>query len=262
MKSVVLFFAILGLTAAQRELSLSVIEGLRQVQPAYRNLQNFVINAVASAKLNSSDVIFDFHNEILMAKDSFVRSAISHEGNTLNHINGQSPDLDESCLNLLRGSVEVNVNLAGVSFSNCISTVDARLNFEIDQIYKELEVNETAYVNFSLYDVFRGQNIFMNPQAIIVLLQAKLAQLQNTPSGLVSELALLIDNFSARLDVARGNYRQCLTVNDQLLQTAINTILIQLQQICQGSLVPNAASTDAPTVPPAAQPAELLWGSL
>lgn len=249
MKVILVICAILGLTAAQREDSLNVVSTLRQVQPAYRDLQNFVVAVVSNAKINSSDVIFAFHEEVSSAKESFLRSAIGQESGALYQINGQNQNLDASCLSLLRSSVEVNINLAGVSFSNCITAVDGRLNAEISQIYQELELNEGSFVNISIYDVFRGQNIFMNPQAITELLQEKLAQLQQSPTGLVTELSQLVDGFRSRLDIVRANYRQCLTANDQLLQTAVNTVLVQLQQICQGALIPEATTTEVPTTP-------------
>lgn len=249
MKVILVICAILGLTAAQREDSLNVVSTLRQVQPAYRDLQNFVVAVVSNAKINSSDVIFAFHEEVSLAKESFLRSAIGQESGALYQINGQNQNLDESCLSLLRSSVQVNINLAGVSFSNCITAVDGRLNAEISQIYQELELNEGSFVNISIYDVFRGQNIFMNPQAITELLQEKLAQLQQSPTGLVTELSELVDGFRSRLDIVRTNYRQCLTANDQLLQTAVNTVLVQLQQICQGALIPEATTTEVPTTP-------------
>lgn len=249
MKVILVICAILGLTAAQREDSLNVVSTLRQVQPAYRDLQNFVVAVVSNAKINSSDVIFAFHEEVSLAKESFLKSAIGQESGALYQINGQNQNLDESCLSLLRSSVEVNIHLAGVSFSNCITAVDGRLNAEISQIYQELELNEGSFVNISIYDVFRGQNIFMNPQAITELLQEKLAQLQQSPTGLVTELSQLVDDFRSRLDIVRTNYRQCLTANDQLLQTAVNTVLVQLQQICQGALIPEATTTEATTTP-------------
>lgn len=246
MKVILAFCAILSLTAAQREDSLNVISSLRQVQPAYRDLQNFVVAVVSNAKINSSDAIFAFHEEVSSTKESFLRAAIGQEANTLYQINGQNQNLDASCLNLLRSSIEVNINLAGVSFSNCITAVDGRLNAEISQIYRELELNETSFVNISIYDVFRGQNIFMNPQVITELLQAKLAQLQQSPTGLVEELSQLVDGFRGRLALVGANYRQCLTANDQLLQMAVNTVLVQLQQICQGALIPDV-TTEVPT---------------
>lgn len=250
MKVILAFCAILGLTAAQREDSLNVISSLRQVQPAYRDLQNFVVSVVSNAKINSSDVIFAFHEQISSSKESFLRSAIGKEASTLYQINGQNQNLDASCLNLLRSSIEVNINLAGVSFSNCITAVDGRLNAEISQIYRELELNETSFVNISIYDVFRGQNIFMNPQAITELLQAKLAQLQQSPTGLVAEMSQLVDGFRGRLDLVRAGYGQCLNANDQLLQSAVNTVLVQLQQICQGALIPDVTTVEPTTADP------------
>ncbi|XP_058819019.1 uncharacterized protein LOC131681933 [Topomyia yanbarensis] len=257
MKPIVVLISILSLTVAQREDSLKVIDTLRQLQPAYRDLQNFVVSAVANAKLNSTGAIYDFHSEIFEAKDNFLRSAITLETNALRHINGQTSDIDGNCLAFLRNSIEVNLNIAGVSFTNCINAVDARLNAEIDQIYDGLQFNESSYTNASIYKVFRGQNIFVNPQGIVELLQGQLTQLQQTPTSLVAELGSLIDGFRVRLDVIRGNYRQCLTVNDQLLQTTINTVLIQLQQICLGALVP--AGSETPQEPPSVGPVESYW---
>ncbi|XP_058446239.1 uncharacterized protein LOC131427244 [Malaya genurostris] len=261
MKPIVILIFALSVTAAQREDSLRVLDSLRQLQPAYRDLQNFVVSAVANAKLNSTAAIYDFHNEIFEAKDNFLRSAINLESNTLRHINGQTSDIDGSCLEFLRSSVDVNINIAGVAFTKCIDAVDARLNAELDQVYEDLLFNESTFVNTSIYSVFRGQNIFVNPQNIIELLQSNLLQLQQTPDNLVAELALVVDGFRARLDVIRGNYRQCLTVSDQILQTTTNTVLIQLQQICLGALIPNDTpeETETPLAPPSVQPTENYW---
>ncbi|XP_055593184.1 uncharacterized protein LOC129744592 [Uranotaenia lowii] len=266
--TILVLVAVFGFAAAQREQSLAVIEALRRVQPVYRDLQNFVVNAVSSAKLNSSQAVFDFHGNIFAAKDTFLRAAISKETATLFQINGQVASTQPACLNLLRESVTVNMNLAGVSFTNCILAVDARLGTEINQIYSELQINETAYIDFSIYDVFQQQNIFINPDVIIELLQSKLGQLQ-APLGLIRELSDLIDSFRSRLEVVRVNYNQCLTTNDNLLQTAISTILIQLQQICLGSLIatgPPQPGTPmgvmgplGPLGPQAVQPEVVQW---
>lgn len=249
MRVILVICAILSLTVAQREDSLNVVNSLRQVQPAYRDLQNFVVAVVSNAKINSSDVIFAFHEEISSVKENFLKSAIRQESTALYQINGQNPNLDASCLNLLRSSVEVNINLAGVSFTNCITAVDGRLNAEISQIYQDLELNEGSFVNISIYDVFSGQNIFLNSQVILERLQAKLVQLQQSPTGLVAELSQRVDDFRDRLDEVRDDYSQCLTVNNQLLQTAYSTVLVQLQQICQGALIPEATTTEATPTP-------------
>lgn len=238
MKVILILVAILGLTLAQREDSLNVVDVMGLIPTAYRELQTYVISAVANAKHNSSDAIYDFHREIYEAKNTFLRSAINIESATLYHLNNQPSQLDAGCLNLLRSSTDVNLQVSGVGFTNCIVDIDARLNAEIQQIYSALNVNESAYVQFSLYDAFAGRNIFQNPQDISDQLYLKLAQLQQIPTELVAQLSTLVSDFRLRLDVARSSYRQCLTVNNQVLQTANDLILIQLQQICKGSLVP------------------------
>lgn len=236
---------------------------------AYRELQNFVVSVISNAKHNSSDAIYEFHSEVYLAKDTFIRSAINLEIATLNHLNNQGIQVDAGCLNLLRSSVDLNLQVSGVGFTNCIVEVDARLSAEIQQIYSQLHLNESAYVQFSLYDAFIGRNIFQNPQAIRDQLYLKLAQLQQTPTELVAQLSALVSDFRLRLDIARSTYRQCLTVNNQVYQTAVDLVLIQLQQVCKGALIPPNPTTPAltttftppgvdgsPAGPPAVQPDE------
>lgn len=269
MKAILVLVAVLGITSAQRDESLSVVETMALLPAAYRELQNFVVSVVSNAKHNSSDAIYEFHNEVYLAKDSFIRSAINLEMATLTHLNNQGAQVDNSCLNLLRSSVDLNLQVSGVGFTNCIVDVDARLNSEIQQIFEQLQFNETAYIQFSLYDAFVGRNIFQNPKEIQEQLYQKLAQLQQTPTELVTQLSALVNDFRLRLDVVRAAYRQCLTVNNQVFQTAVDLILIQLQQVCKGALVPPTLTTPAltttlttpgddatPAGPPSVQPDE------
>ncbi|XP_058061147.1 uncharacterized protein LOC131211611 [Anopheles bellator] len=245
---VVLLLAVFGASLAQRDTSLRVIDALREVNPAFRDLRNQVVNAVASAKLNSSEVVYKFNVEVATRKESFLNSAISAEAGVLRQVNGQSLETDTSCLGFLRQSVDVNMNLAGVSFTNCLNTVDSTLSSEIVSFYNVLQVNETSYVNLSVYDVFRGQNVFVNPQTIIDRLMEKLSALQQAPVELVQELSELVQAFEARLSDIRAAYEGCLSQNDQLLQSTLNTVLLQLQQICLGVLLP-ADPTDVPSEP-------------
>uniref|UniRef100_A0A182MTU3 Protein TsetseEP domain-containing protein n=1 Tax=Anopheles culicifacies TaxID=139723 RepID=A0A182MTU3_9DIPT len=244
--AVALFLGVLSVTLAQRETSLRVIDALRELHPAYKELRDVVVNAVAGAKLNSSEVVYKFNVDIASRKESFMQTAIKAEANVLRQVNGQSISVDTSCLGFLRQSVDVNMNLAGVSFTNCLNNVDASLSTEITRVYNELQVNETSFVNLSVYDVFRGQNVFVNPQSIVDRLVEKLSSLQQAPVELTEELSLLVDAFEGRLGDVRAAYISCLTMNDQLLQNTLNTALLQLQQICLGTLLP-AASTAEPT---------------
>uniref|UniRef100_A0A182PCW9 Protein TsetseEP domain-containing protein n=1 Tax=Anopheles epiroticus TaxID=199890 RepID=A0A182PCW9_9DIPT len=241
-----LFLSVMSVSVAQRETSLRVIDALRELHPAYKQLRDVVVQAVAGAKLNSSEVVYKFNIDIASRKELFMQTAIKTEANVLRQVNGQGVSIDTSCLGFLRQSVDVNMNLAGVSFTNCLNNVDASLASEITRVYAELQVNETSFVNLSVYDVFRGQNVFVNPQTIVDRLVEKLSSLQQAPIELTEELAQLVDAFEGRLGEVRAAYTSCLTMNDQLLQTTLGTVLTQLQQICLGTLLP-AASTSDPT---------------
>uniref|UniRef100_A0A182JQM4 Protein TsetseEP domain-containing protein n=1 Tax=Anopheles christyi TaxID=43041 RepID=A0A182JQM4_9DIPT len=244
--AVALFLGVLSVSLAQRETSLRVIDALRELHPAYKQLRDVVVQAVAGAKLNSSEVVYKFNIDIASRKETFMQTAIKTEASVLRQVNGQGVSIDTSCLGFLRQSIDVNMNLAGVSFTNCLNNVDASLASEITRVYAELQVNETSFVNLSVYDVFRGQNVFVNPQTIVDRLVEKLSSLQQAPVELTEELAQLVDAFEGRLGDVRAAYTSCLTMNDQLLQTTLGTVLTQLQQICLGTLLP-AASTSEPT---------------
>ncbi|XP_052894884.1 uncharacterized protein LOC128302172 [Anopheles moucheti] len=252
---VAVFLGVLSVTLAQRESSLRVIDALRELHPAYKQLRDVVVNAVAGAKLNSSEVVYKFNIDIAARKESFMQTAIKTEANVLRQVNGQGISIDTSCLGFLRQSVDVNMNLAGVSFTNCLNNVDASLSSEIVRVYSELAVNETSFVNLSVYDVFRGQNVFVNPQTIVDRLVEKLSSLQQAPAELAQELSLLVDAFEGRLGDVRAAYTSCLTMNDQLLQNTLGTVLQQLQQICLGALLPEEpteateGTTEAATEP-------------
>ncbi|XP_050078217.1 uncharacterized protein LOC126565120 [Anopheles maculipalpis] len=248
---VALFLGVLSITQAQRETSLRVIDALRELHPAYKELRDVVVNAVAGAKLNSSEVVYKFNVDIAARKESFMQTAIKSEAGVLRQVNGQSVSVDTSCLGFLRQSVDVNMNLAGVSFTNCLNNVDASLSSEIIRVYNELQVNETSFVNLSVYDVFRGQNVFVNPQTIVDRLVEKLSSVQQAPAELTQELAQLVDAFEGRLGDVRAAYTSCLTMNDQLLQNTLQTVLQQLQQICLGALLPATAEPTEGTEEPA-----------
>uniref|UniRef100_A0A182QV91 Protein TsetseEP domain-containing protein n=1 Tax=Anopheles farauti TaxID=69004 RepID=A0A182QV91_9DIPT len=243
-----LLLGVVNVSQAQRETSLKVVDALRDLHPAYQQLRDLVVNAVAGAKINSSEVIYNFNMEIASRKESFLQTAIQSEANVLRQVNGQAVTVDTSCLGFLRQSVDVNMNLAGVSFSNCLNNVDASLSSEVARIYTELQVNETSFVNLSVYDVFRGQNVFVNPQTIVDRLVERFSSLQQAPVELVGELTELVDAFAARLGGVQAAYSSCLSINDQLLQNTLSTALQQLQQICLGTLLP-ASSTSDPTEP-------------
>lgn len=245
--TVALVLGAISVSLAQRETSLRVIDALRDLHPSYRDLRNVVVNAVAGAKLNSSEVVFRFQTTVAERKELFMKTAISSEAAVLRQVNSQPNTVETSCLGFLRQSVDVNMNLAGVSFTNCLNTVDGSLEAELTRIYAELAVNETSYINLSVYDAFRGQNVFVNPQTIVDRLVEKLSAVQQAPVELAQELAVLVDAFETRLGDVQVAYTNCLTMNDQLLQTTLNTVLLQLQQICLGTLVP-ASSTSEPTV--------------
>lgn len=223
----------------QREETLLVVEELREVHPAYRNLLNFVATLVERAKFNASGEIFNLHSDVATIKEQYAKSAISLEAEMAFHINGQDARVDAACLDLLSGNLLNDIHLAGIDFSNCILEVDGRLQNQIAEFYAQLQ-GEGAYINSSFYEVFRGENIFLNPQSIINKLKDKHAEMDKLPYELEEVYNALIEKFKAELKDVRGHYNQCLVLDNQLLVSAIFTLKSQFEIICGGVLLPNA----------------------
>lgn len=235
-------------TFAQREPTIGVMTALKELQPRYREIQDFVINRLTEARLNSSQVVYNFHNDIIGSKDEYVRGAIAEEQTVLTILDGQQPDVDRTCLGFVRNSVDMNVNLVGVSYTNCINTVDDRLGGIVQKFYATIQEDESQYTGTGLFGVFRGENIFYAPENIVEKLNEKLEQLRDNPTYIANELFDMVVEFEAELGEVKEVYEGCLEVGTQLLLTTLNIARTQIVQVCQGQLEP-----ETPTDNPAEQ---------
>lgn len=221
------------MAAAARDESLKVVTSLRALQPAYRDLNVFVVDAVANSKRSVSDIIFEFHTQVADSKEQYLRSAIQNESKILQRIQSSSAS-DEGCLSMLRGKVDLDVLLAGIKFSTCIVEIDDKLNEQITKVYDELDENSGSPTKNSIYQAFRGLNIFQDPQAIDKKLQEKLRELQLLPTELTEELKGYVKDFRSQLVPIVAEYKGCLEDNDELLSQAFGIISKQLAVLCEG----------------------------
>uniref|UniRef100_A0A182SRI6 Uncharacterized protein n=1 Tax=Anopheles maculatus TaxID=74869 RepID=A0A182SRI6_9DIPT len=100
--SFILLFASFGLGLGQREPSLEVMNALKELQPRYREIQDFAINRLTEARLNSSQVIFNFHTDVITTKDQFVRNTVEEEQEVLTILDRQPEAVDRTCLGFVR----------------------------------------------------------------------------------------------------------------------------------------------------------------
>lgn len=219
--------------AAARDESLKVVTSLRALQPAYRDLNVFVVDAVANSKRSVSDIIFEFHTQVADSKEQYLRSAIQNETKILQKI-GSSSMSDESCLSLLRTKVDLDVLLAGIKFSTCIVEIDDQLNEQIAKVYGELDGSSGSPTKNSIYQAFRGLNIFQDPQAIDIKLQEKLEELKKLPTELTDTFQGYVKDFRSQLVPIVAKYKGCLKANDDLLSEAFGITSKQLSVLCEG----------------------------
>uniref|UniRef100_A0A182NTG8 Uncharacterized protein n=1 Tax=Anopheles dirus TaxID=7168 RepID=A0A182NTG8_9DIPT len=221
---------------AQRPDSVAVVNKLYEVHPLYRQIQDYVINTITDARLSSSSKIYDFHKEVILVKSTFLGTSIKQEQELLTQVNGQPASVDQMCLTFIRQSAEVNMNLAGVSYTNCITAAGDTLVSTVKSFYDRLDVNEAAYVGVGLFEEFRGQNVFFDPRTIIAKLESRVARLEDYPTHIGSELLDAISGFSNSLDNIRMAYVSCMTMGEQLLKSSLQLALLQLEEYLETRL--------------------------
>uniref|UniRef100_A0A182IZ49 Protein TsetseEP domain-containing protein n=1 Tax=Anopheles atroparvus TaxID=41427 RepID=A0A182IZ49_ANOAO len=225
-----------GVAMGQREPAIEVMNALRELQPRYREIQDFVINRLTEARLNSSQVIYTFHSEIIDSKDKFVRSAIAEEQGVLTILDRQLESVDRTCLGFVRSTVDMNINLVGVSYTNCITRVDDSLAGIVAEFYRTIQQDESQYTGGGLFDVFRGENIFHAPSTLVEKLNKRLEELGQNPTYIASELFDLITEFEEELHTVKDVYDGCLGSGTQLLLATLDLARTQIVQVCQGQL--------------------------
>uniref|UniRef100_A0A182Q6L8 Protein TsetseEP domain-containing protein n=1 Tax=Anopheles farauti TaxID=69004 RepID=A0A182Q6L8_9DIPT len=234
----VLLVASFGLALGQREPSIEVLTALKELQPRYREIQDFVINRLTDARLNSSQVIFNFHTDVIDSKDRYVRATIDEEDQLVGILERQPEAIDRTCLGFVRSSVDMNVNLVGVSYTNCIVRVDDALAGIVADFYQTIQADETQYTGSDLFGAFRGENIFHAPDSIVQKLTEKLEELRDNPTYIATELFDMIVEFEVELGQVKEGYDGCLESGTQLLRNALDIARTQVVQVCQGQLEP------------------------
>uniref|UniRef100_A0A182W7K8 Protein TsetseEP domain-containing protein n=1 Tax=Anopheles minimus TaxID=112268 RepID=A0A182W7K8_9DIPT len=250
----ILVLLLAGVAWAQRPQSVAVIDKLYVVHPLYRQIQDYVINTISEARLSSSGKIYDFHRDIIMIKSTYLGTSIRQEQNLLTQINGQPLSVDQQCLSFVRQSADVNMNLAGVSYSTCITNAGDTLVATVKAFYDRLDMDETAYVGVGLFEEFRNENIFFNPQNIIAKLENRMFRLEDYPTHIGSELLDAVAGFTNSLDSVRMQYVSCMTMGEQLLMSALQLAQMQLEQVCNGKLIPVPDEIPAPSTPESYEP--------
>ncbi|XP_058819018.1 uncharacterized protein LOC131681932 [Topomyia yanbarensis] len=249
MRSLLITVALLcGLSVilADRPKTKAVIEQINELRPRYREIQDFVIETLSDARLNTSAKINIFHQDILLVKETFVLDAILKEEILLYQINNQPAEVDRSCLAFVQTLSDSIINLAGAGFSNCVSDVSNVLNDEVAKFYTLLQKDETDYVGLGLLDVFKGENIFSGPDSILEKLALKASYLEENPLHLFEELYVAVTSFGSTLDELESAYIVCMTDSEQRLKGGFQLCRDHMLVTCRSVEVPGGITTEPP----------------
>ncbi|EDS39664.1 conserved hypothetical protein [Culex quinquefasciatus] len=241
-KAIFICLAALAATTVygQREASLAVIETMKSLQPLYKDLQDHVVNQLTGVKLKGSELISLLHEDVVDTKEKFVLAAVNEEGQVLDIISAQPETVNPACLAFVRSSADLNVNLAGISYTNCIKQVDESFNETLYSFYGSLQDGESLLTVARLFDMFEGENIFHDPESLIEKLNARREELLRDPVDFDDELAEHVEGFGEDLEVLKERYEECLDEGVGLLNMALNMVRTQIVQICLGQLEPTA----------------------
>lgn len=213
----------------QRQSSLDVIETMKSLQPIYKKLQDNVVHRLSEAKLNSSNLLYNLHTDIVETKEKFVIAAIDEEHQILTAIENQPEHVNPTCLMFVRSSANMSVNLAGVSYSNCIREVDLSLNDTLTKFNEVLNAEETMGTLPGLFDVFENENIFHDPTSLIKKLNTRMQDLTNGTWSIGNGLPV-------DFHMLKQRYEKCLDGGVQMLYQALDLARTQIGQICLGQL--------------------------
>ncbi|XP_035783115.1 uncharacterized protein LOC118461648 [Anopheles albimanus] len=222
---------------AGRPVSYQVVQKLKEVEPVYKQLQDSVVNAVASAKLNTAAQTDAFYRAVIADKETSLAQSVQMEDQFIFQLDNQASSVDASCIGFLRTLVDSNMNVAGVGFTQCVKKVEKNLKAEVDKIYEVLLVDESDVFGLSLLDVFDGENMIADPAKIIAKLQAKEQDISRISLSFVSEINSAVDVFASRLKDMSGSYKSCLLENESILKVSYDNAKTQLTGICQGTIV-------------------------
>ncbi|KAL1386765.1 hypothetical protein pipiens_003265 [Culex pipiens pipiens] len=220
-----IFFAaaFLHIIFADRQETLDVVEKLRDAQIEFDTFRDYVNKEVTAAKQNSTQILVQFHQELVQVKELYLQQSFWAEEEILYQLNSQSlyPPIyvDNACLGYARVLVDDNMKVAGVEFT--------KLHLQQDATVADLNV---------LLAMDRI-NILKHPDDLIPKIADKLSVLEQLIPKIAQELNVAVDQFEARLGAIAKVYRVCLVENDNILKAALDNIRSQLLQICKGRII-------------------------
>lgn len=239
MKALLITFALLGLTVAQRQPARDVISKFREVAPKYLDIVKVGEADLGLVQGEAREMMGKFHQDMIRIKESYVVAAIRKEKGMHGQITSQPDTVDQTCLGFLNTTLDMSMDLMGASFTNCINTADDTYSGIVADFLNATEAQETVLNELRLLDVFRGDNVFYlnSPQNIIDKLEKKLNDMELSPESLNAILDAIKESLKSALESIRFQYVMCMTQAEQLLNSEVDLMMAQLTFSCLGRVV-------------------------
>uniref|UniRef100_A0A182LSX8 Protein TsetseEP domain-containing protein n=1 Tax=Anopheles culicifacies TaxID=139723 RepID=A0A182LSX8_9DIPT len=234
MKSFIVLLVMIGTVVADRPETVNVITTFKQILPLYNSSLSDNQIQIAAVKSNLTTQLVDIHLEIIAVKERLVDTVIQSEDNMHKLMDAQVA-ADKLCLSFVNASSEMNVNLAGVSFTNCINDADKAIYTSVGNYYAYMSDLEQQIDWMRLLDVFRGHNVFHSPQPIIDKLNAK-SELLRGNNGTNTTLETLPNQAYKDLRYIQESYQTCMDDAFDLFKQGVNMCEMQMRMICGANL--------------------------
>lgn len=202
-----------NLTLADRADSLQVFPQLKRAR---------------KVQFGATDFLSSAQTEVLLLEEGYIRSSIQDESDVLNQLTGADVQASgPQCLEFIRKSTNLLVNLGGISYTNCLNDADEKLFKELSEI-PNLTITREQYDQFNLLGAFRGENIFVDPSKIRDKLAARMQTRINLPN-LAPETTDAIRIIFSELKVS---FRSCMTNARSKLAGNLDFTKKQIRAVC------------------------------
>ncbi|XP_058446238.1 uncharacterized protein LOC131427243 [Malaya genurostris] len=232
MKNLGILVALFGVAIAQRQPSKEVINKFKEISPQYMSFLETGETQLAKVRNDSLSIVIKFHDEIILVKENYVLNAIEKESELHSQITSQQESVDSNCVSFLNTTLDMNMNLVGVGFTNCINNADESFEKLSSEYYRKLGMQEALIAEIRLLDVFRGNNVFYSPEKIIENLNKKLSDLNISPNEIQGALEEAKEILVKDLDAIRSTYVECMTQGERLFDRSLEVIVQQLTIVC------------------------------
>uniref|UniRef100_U5EDD7 Putative secreted protein n=1 Tax=Corethrella appendiculata TaxID=1370023 RepID=U5EDD7_9DIPT len=214
-----------------------VFEKVNELIPLLDNYNQLSVSQAIQAKVNASKYLTEFHTKFFSTHEQFVNSTIDEKTKVEYQLGSQAPEVDQECLVYVRERLNMDFNLCGVGYQNCLNTADDSLDRTIAKLYLELDNSNISLALDSLLGSFRSENIFVTHEKILNNLREKEHQWSHPENQPDFGFEVFVEEFKQDLNAILSAYRECSNNYYKLALSQFDVSITYLLETCKGSIV-------------------------